>query len=271
MQSAPDDWDGDRLCDVIDPDDDNDAWNDTVDAFPYDPNEWDDLDGDNHGSNSDPDDDGDGWSDSDELSICGTDARDSQSVPDDFDGDRICDNLDDDDDNDLVLDFDDAFPKDPTETKDTDGDGQGDGDDADDDNDGWADVTEVVCETSPISSGEIPADFDGDLTCDLIDPDDDNDGVIDQEDAFPYDSEEWVDRNSDGLGDNANPLTIMDKMKLNPEVSIIAIGSVAAMLSATMAFLFGRSRLKEQYDEDQSWVEEDEDEDDYYADWEYQQ
>jgi len=271
MQSAPDDWDGDRLCDVIDPDDDNDAWNDTVDAFPYDPNEWDDLDGDNHGSNSDPDDDGDGWSDSDELSICGTDARDSQSVPDDFDGDRICDNLDDDDDNDLVLDFDDAFPKDPTETKDTDGDGQGDGDDADDDNDGWADVTEVVCETSPISSGEIPADFDGDLTCDLIDPDDDNDGVIDQEDAFPYDSEEWVDRNSDGLGDNANPLTIMDKMKLNPEVSIIVIGSVAAMLSATMAFLFGRSRLKEQYDEDQSWVEEDEDEDDYYADWEYQQ
>jgi len=271
MQSAPDDWDGDRICDVIDPDDDNDAWNDTVDSFPYDPNEWDDLDGDNHGSNSDPDDDGDGWSDSDELSICGTDARDSQSVPDDFDGDRICDNLDDDDDNDLVLDFDDAFPKDPTETKDTDGDGQGDGNDADDDNDGWADVTEIMCETSPISSGEIPADFDGDLTCDLIDPDDDNDGVIDQEDAFPYDSEEWVDRNLDGLGDNANPLTIMDKMKLNPEVSIIAIGSLAAMLSATMAFLFGRSRLKEQYDEDQGWVEEVEDEDDYYADWEYQQ
>jgi hypothetical protein len=109
------------------------------------------------------------------------------------------------------------------------------------------------------------------LTCDLIDPDDDNDGVIDQEDAFPYDSDEWVDRNSDGLGDNANPLTVMDKMKLNPEVSIIVIGSVAAMLSATMAFLFGRSKLKEQYDEDQDWVEEAEDEDDYYADWEYQQ
>ena len=271
IQSAPDDWDGDRICDVIDPDDDNDAWNDTMDAFPYDPNEWDDLDGDNHGSNSDPDDDGDGWSDDDENSICGTDARDSQSVPDDFDGDRICDNLDDDDDNDLVLDFDDAFPKDPTETKDTDGDGQGDGDDTDDDNDGWADATEAVCETSPIASGEVPADFDGDLTCDLIDPDDDNDGVIDQEDAFPYDPEEWVDRNSDGLGDNANPLTVMDKMKLNPEVSLIAIGSLAAMLSATMAFLFGRSRLREQYDEDQDWGEEDEGEGDYYADWEFQQ
>ena len=267
IQSTPDDWDGDRLCDVVDPDDDNDAWNDSIDAFPYDPNEWDDLDGDNQGSNSDPDDDGDGWSDSDELSICGTDPRDPQSVPDDFDGDRICDNLDDDDDNDLVLDFDDAFPFDPTETKDTDGDGQGDGDDADDDNDGWADTTEAVCETSPIASSEVPSDFDGDLTCDLIDPDDDNDGVTDQEDAFPFDASEWVDRNSDGLGDNAHPLTIMDKMKLNPEISIIAIGSLAAMLSATMAFLFGRSRLSEQFDDDQGW---DEDGDDQYDDWEYQ-
>ena len=73
VQSAPQDWDGDRLCDVNDPDDDNDAWNDTVDAFPLDPNEWDDLDSDGLGSNSDPDDDGDGWSDDDELSICGTD------------------------------------------------------------------------------------------------------------------------------------------------------------------------------------------------------
>jgi len=267
IQSAPDDWDGDRLCDVVDPDDDNDAWNDSIDAFPFDPNEWDDLDGDNQGSNSDPDDDGDGWGDSDELSICGTDPRDQQSIPADYDGDRICDNLDDDDDNDLVLDFDDAFPFDPTETKDTDGDGQGDGDDADDDNDGWADSTEAVCETSPIASSEVPADFDGDLTCDLIDPDDDNDGVIDQEDAFPFDSEEWVDRNSDGLGDNGHPLTVMDKMKLNPGISIIAIGSVSAMLSASMAFLFGRSRLREQFDDDQGWGDE---EDDYYEEWEYQ-
>ena len=36
------------------------------------------------------------------------------------------------------------------------------------------------------------------------------------------------------------------------------------MLSATMAFLFGRSKLREQYDEDQGWEEE---EDDYYEDW----
>ena len=271
MQSSPDDWDGDRVCDVIDPDDDNDAWNDTIDAFPFDPNEWDDLDADNLGSNADPDDDGDGWSDSDELSICGTDPRDSLSVPADYDGDKICDNLDDDDDNDLVLDFDDAFPKDPTETKDTDGDGQGDGDDPDDDNDGWADPTEIVCQTSPVSSSEVPDDFDGDLTCDLIDFDDDDDGVADLEDAFPFDPDEWVDRNSDGLGDNANPLTVMDKMKLNPEISILVIGSIAGMLSGTMAFLFGRSRLREDFDDDRGWDYEDDEADDYYAEREYQQ
>ena len=270
VQSAPQDWDGDRLCDVNDPDDDNDAWNDTVDAFPYDPNEWDDLDADGLGSNSDPDDDGDGWSDDDELSICGTDPRDRLSVPADFDGDRICDNLDDDDDNDLVLDFDDAFPKDPTETKDTDGDGIGDGSDTDDDGDGWADSTEVVCQTSPISATEEPSDFDEDGTCDLIDPDDDNDGWTDLQDAFPFDRLEWEDRNSDGLGDNAHPLTIMDKMKLNPGVSIMAIGSLAAMLSGTLAFFFGRSRLKDQFDEDQGWDEEPEEDDGYYDEWEYQ-
>ena len=91
--------------------------------------------------------------------------------------------------------------------------------------------------------------------------------MIDQEDAFPFDASEWVDRNSDGLGDNAHPLTIMDNMKLNPEISIIAIGSLAAMLSATMAFLFGRNRLREQFDDDQGWEE---DGDDQFDDWEYQ-
>jgi hypothetical protein len=62
----------------------------------------------------------------------------------------------------------------------------------------------------------------------------------------------------------------MDKMKLNPGVSIMAIGSVAAMLSGTLAFLFGRSRLKEQFDEDRGWDEEPEEEDGYYDEWEYQ-
>ena len=106
--------------------------------------------------------------------------------------------------------------------------------------------------------------------CDLIDPDDDNDGWTDLQDAFPFDSLEWEDRNSDGLGDNAHPLTIMDKMKLNPGVSIMAIGSVAAMLSGTLAFFFGRSKLKEKFEEDQAWDEEAEEDGGYYDGWENQ-
>ena len=62
----------------------------------------------------------------------------------------------------------------------------------------------------------------------------------------------------------------MDRMKLNPGVSVMAIGSVAAMLSGTLAFLFGRSSLKEQIDDDQGWDEGPEEDDGYYDEWEYQ-
>ena len=62
----------------------------------------------------------------------------------------------------------------------------------------------------------------------------------------------------------------MDKMKLNPGVSIMAIGSLAAMLSGTLAFFFGSSRLKDQFDEDQGWDEEPEEDAGYYDEWEYQ-
>ena len=51
----------------------------------------------------------------------------------DSDGDLAPDSSDEDDDNDGVLDADDAFPLDPSETSDTDGDGVGDNSDGDDD------------------------------------------------------------------------------------------------------------------------------------------
>ena len=38
-----------------------------------------------------------------------------------------------------------------------------------------------------------------------LDTDDDNDGVDDQEDAFPYNSTEWLDTDRDGIGNNADP------------------------------------------------------------------
>ena len=86
------------------------------------------------------------------------------SVDLDYDDDGIPDNIDTDDDNDGVLDVDDAFTRNETESVDTDGDGIGNNADPDDDNDGEPDVT----------------------------------------DAFPLDATENTDTDSDLVGDNAD-------------------------------------------------------------------
>ena len=57
------DFDGDGLGDVCDPDDDNDGVDDGDDAFPFDPTETSDNDNDGIGDNADTDDDNDGQSD----------------------------------------------------------------------------------------------------------------------------------------------------------------------------------------------------------------
>ena len=57
---TPVDSDGDGVFDHLDPDDDNDGVVDTVDEFPFDPDEWRDTDSDSLGDNADPDDDNDG-------------------------------------------------------------------------------------------------------------------------------------------------------------------------------------------------------------------
>ncbi|UCG68809.1 MAG: right-handed parallel beta-helix repeat-containing protein, partial [Thermoplasmata archaeon] len=67
-------------------------------------------------------------------------------------------------DGDGVIDAEDAFPNDPTESEDFDGDGIGDNSDTD-----W-----------------------------------DNDGYPNYEDVFPWDSNEWKDSDDDGIGDNAD-------------------------------------------------------------------
>ena len=104
----------------------------------------------------------------------------------DFDGDSTPDDTDTDDDNDGVVDGDDAFPLDATETIDTDGDGIGNNADTDDDNDGVADSDDAF----PFDSAESN--------------DSDGDGLGDNADAFPNDSSETVDSDSDGVGDNAD-------------------------------------------------------------------
>ncbi len=78
-----------------------------------------------------------------------------------------------DSDGDGVIDSEDAFPFDPSETKDTDGDGVGDNADA-----------------FPTDATETK--------------DTDGDGVGDNSDVFPNDPSEWADSDGDGIGDNAD-------------------------------------------------------------------
>ena len=73
----------------------------------------------------------------------------------DFDGDDISDALDIDDDNDGVLDKDDAFPLDASETLDTDNDGIGNNTDTDDDGDGISDANEIINGTDPLVSDTV--------------------------------------------------------------------------------------------------------------------
>jgi hypothetical protein len=142
----------------------------------------------------------------------------------DTDGDGTVDSIDTDDDGDGVLDVNDAFPLDATESVDTDGDGIGNNSDTDDDGDGIPDATD----SDPLDpQEEITLDTDGDGILDIHDPDDDNDGipdtqetggsstsstnadtdgdgVDDSEDQFPNDPTETVDTDGDGTGDNAD-------------------------------------------------------------------
>jgi hypothetical protein len=92
----------------------------------------------------------------------------------DFDGDDISDAIDTDDDNDEIIDTEDVFPLDATESIDTDGDGTGNNADSDDDGDGVIDTNDVF----PLDSTES-IDTDGDGIGNNADSDDDGDGISD--------------------------------------------------------------------------------------------
>ena len=288
--SFPNDFDADMVCDKVDTDDDGDGVADINDAFPYDANENADLDGDGVGDYSDTDDDGDGWADSVEPN-CGTDPMDAFSVPADNDGDNDCDVTDGDDDNDGTIDIDDAFPLDPSEQIDLDGDGVGDNSDQDDDGDGWLDVQEMICvaaggtgdarnanimptdnETNVGPDGEFGTEDDTlspDGLCNAIDPDDDGDGYLDPvdendiqpgEDAFKWDPTEQFDNDGNGVGDNGDPLTLLDDMQADP-APFIGIGAGVLLL----AFLGNKARggrEEDEFSEDEDFTEEFMDEED---------
>ena len=143
--------------------------------------------------------------------------------------------VDNDFDNDGVLDSNDAFPSDETETKDTDNDGVGDNADAFplDANNGWVVCAseEGVCRV-PVPSmmryganGQYVLEYvHHAINCDndeLGDPipgtvktcaylpsaleDYDNDGTLDSHDAFPNDPTETIDTDGDGIGNNNDP------------------------------------------------------------------
>jgi len=250
--SVPADFDDDGICDIVDTDDDNDGIPDLDDAFPTDDQESNDFDGDGYGDDQeDDDDDNDGWTDLEEAA-CLTDPLNTMEVPTDNDRDGECDLVDGDDDNDGVIDLDDAFPNNPLEREDSDGDGTGDNADTDDDGDGWLDATEVACANAGGSgdkdvSSETPNDEDGDGLCDAIDPDDDGDGYPDpacvgsasdvpyvdcavgDEDRFPHDASEWYDANEDGLGDEANPVTLIDNIQYDPVPYLGIVAVIGAL------------------------------------------
>ena len=155
----------------------------------------------------DPDGDGDGIADN--TDNCPSDSNSDQLDTDSDGNGNACD---DDDDNDTVLDVNDAFPLDSTETIDTDSDGTGNNADTDDDGDGVIDSNDAY----PLISlnGLTDTDLDGlpndcDAACldagMTADTDDDGDGVSDDDDAFPLDSSETVDSDFDGVGDNSDP------------------------------------------------------------------
>lgn len=103
-----------------------------------------------------------------------------------------------DSDGDGVVNADDAFPNDPSETTDTDGDGIGNNADTDDDGDGVTDSNDP----NPLVNDTL--DTDGDGVLNIVDTDDDGDGVTDSSDAFPLNSTETIDTDADGIGNNAD-------------------------------------------------------------------
>ncbi|MEW5923037.1 MAG: thrombospondin type 3 repeat-containing protein [Candidatus Zixiibacteriota bacterium] len=176
------DTDGDGLCDVGDPDDDNDGVTDAADTAPLNPDICQDSDG-------------DGCDD------CAVGTDDFGPLPDnlpnndgtDTDADGMCDVGDPDDDNDGVADAADTAPLNPDICEDTDG-------DACDDCAIGTDNFGPLADNNPNNDG---TDTDADGLCDAGDPDDDNDGVLDGADTDPLNPDVCEDVDSDGCDDCA--------------------------------------------------------------------
>lgn len=155
------DTDRDGMADKYDADDDNDKYDDNIDKFPLNKNEWEDTDGDNNGNNADTDDDNDGYEDNVDK------FPENPLEWEDTDNDNIGNNVDEDDDNDNLSDKNEESAKTDPLNPDTDSDGARDGNDA-----------------FPSNSAEWK-DYDKDGTGNNSDEDDDNDDILDKDDYNP--------------------------------------------------------------------------------------
>jgi hypothetical protein len=208
---ATGDFDGDGICDNLDPDDDNDNCPDA----PGEPRDLDPTDTDGDSVNDDCD------------ACVGDDAVG------DADGDGTCDDLDEDDDGDGCLDS--VDPQTDVERSDADGDGLGDdcdgclgdnatgdldGDgtcddlDGDADGDGCADTSDALLDAAwtdqdddgvsddcDLCDGEdARGDLDSDGLCADLDEDDDGDGCADVDDLAP--ALAAVDGDGDGIAED---------------------------------------------------------------------
>lgn len=219
----------DSLGDNEDPDMDNDGVPDAWDNFPYQDNARWDINGNGIYDEMDPDIDGDNF----------YNGHDDDANPNDLvdlgvtcvgTNPRVCDYLN--------SARNDAFPFDRTEWLDTDGDKIGNNADPDDDNDGIPDYWDYNSTSAAIRfdidndqiDNSIDPDMDGDGYADAgddlfpysredyadndhdnigntIDHDDDNDGVPDYWDDLPLDASDWLDADSDGIGNQADIYT----------------------------------------------------------------
>jgi hypothetical protein len=192
------DSDGDLLGNACDDDDDNDTKLDTADNCPLVSNE-DQLNSDNDALGNACDNDDDNDTRSDTTDNCPLISNIDQSNNDNDSLGDVCDN---DDDNDTVLDVepDNCQFVSNLDQLNLDGDALGDACDNDLDGDGANNGSD----NCPLIVNAEQTNSDDDSLGNACDNDDDNDTYLDGNDAFPLDPFEWLDTDSDTVGDNTD-------------------------------------------------------------------